>query len=81
MEQDKITMNDVFAFMVTYDITKSDDEVERQSIEECHHKKDWPILEEAIQTELNSLAKYEVFGSLVHTPKRFIRIRYKWVLY
>ena len=34
---------------------------------------------EAIQTELNSLEKREVFGLVVHTPKGVMCIEYKWV--
>ena len=34
---------------------------------------------EAIQTELNSLAKREVFGPVVHTPKGVIPVGYKWI--
>jgi hypothetical protein len=32
---------------------------------------------ETIQTELNSLAKREVFGLVVHTPKGVMLVRYK----
>jgi hypothetical protein len=31
----------------------------------------------AIQIELNSLAKCEVFGFVVHTPKGVMLVRYK----
>jgi hypothetical protein len=33
----------------------------------------------AIQTELNLLAKHEVFRHVVHTPKGIIPVGYKWV--
>jgi hypothetical protein len=34
---------------------------------------------EAIQTKLNSLAKHEVFGYVIHTPKGVMHIGYKRV--
>ena len=34
---------------------------------------------EAIQAELNSLSKREVFGLVVRTPKGIIPVGYKWV--
>jgi len=37
------------------------------------------VWKEAIQTELNSLAKREVFGSIVHTPKCVMPVGYKLV--
>jgi hypothetical protein len=36
-------------------------------------------VEKAIQKELNLLAKREVFGPIVHTPKSVMPVRYKWV--
>ena len=74
LERDKIIIDDVFAFKVAFDITKSDDEFEPQTIEECQHRNDWLMWKEAIQTKLNSLAKRKVFGPVVHTYKRVIPI-------
>ena len=34
---------------------------------------------EAIQAELNSLSKREVFGTIVRTPKGVMPVGYKWV--
>jgi hypothetical protein len=34
---------------------------------------------EAIQAKLNSLAKHEVFGPVVQTPKGVSPVGYKWV--
>ena len=57
--RNKIVINDVFEFKVAFGITRSDDEIEPQTVEECRHKNDWPIWKKAIQTELNSLAKHK----------------------
>ena len=40
---------------------------------------DWPKWKEAIQTELNSLTKQEVFGFVVQTPGNIKPDGYKWV--
>ena len=40
---------------------------------------DWPKWQEAIQSELNSLTKREVFGPVVQTPSDVKPIGYKWV--
>jgi hypothetical protein len=69
LDRNKIIINDIFAFKVAFGITKSDDEIEPQTVEECRHRNDWPMWKEAIQTELNSLKKREVFRPVVHTPK------------
>ncbi|KAJ9553648.1 hypothetical protein OSB04_017693 [Centaurea solstitialis] len=42
---------------------------EPKSVDECMHRKDWPKWKDAMQTELNSLTKREVFGTVVRTPE------------
>ena len=48
-------------------------------MEECRHRNDWPKWKEAMQAELNSLTKREVFGLVVQTPKNVKHVGYKWV--
>ena len=36
-------------------------------------------VEEAIQAELNSLSKHDVFGPVIQTPKGVMLVGYKWV--
>ena len=69
LDWNKIVIHKVFAFKVTFDITRSDDEIEPQTVKECRHRNDWPIWKESIQTELKSLVKREVFGPIVHKYK------------
>ena len=45
----------------------------------CQKRNDWPKWKETIQTELNSLAKQEVFGLVVQTPGNIKPVGYKWV--
>jgi len=79
LDQNKIVINDVFAFKVAFDITKNNDEIDPQTVEECWHKNDWLIWKETIQTELNSFAKHEVFELVVHAPKGVMLVGYRWV--
>ena len=46
---------------------------------ECRKMNDWPKWKQAIQIELNSLTKWEVFGPVVQTPGNIKPIGYKWV--
>ena len=43
------------------EIIDQSDDLEPRSIEECRQKIDWPKWKDAIQVELNSLSKREVF--------------------
>jgi hypothetical protein len=67
LDRNKIVVNNIFSFKVAFDITRSNDDIEPQSVEECRRRNDWPMWNEAIQAELNSLAKCEVFGPVVQT--------------
>ena len=49
-----------------------------QTIEEFQRKIDWPMWKEAIQAELNSLVKREVFGPIVQKPEGVMPVGYKW---
>ena len=55
------------------------EDLEPLSVEECRQRCDWLKWQEAIQSELNSLAKREVFGPVVQTPSGVKSIGYKWV--
>ena len=41
----KHVINNEFAFKVAFRITKSDDEIEQQTVEEYQHRNDFPIYE------------------------------------
>ena len=76
----KIVVNNVFSFKVAIDITESNDlELEPQSIEECRRRNDWLMWLEAIQIELNSLEKHEVFGLVVQTIEGVALVECNWV--
>ena len=63
--------------MITLDITRSNEESEPKSVEECRRRNDWPKWKAVIKTELNSLVKRDAFGPVVQTPKGVIFVRYK----
>jgi hypothetical protein len=67
LNRNKTVVNNIFSFKIAFNITKSNDDIELHSIEECRRRNYWPIWKEAIQAELNSLAKHEVFGPVVQT--------------
>ena len=66
LDRNKTVVDNIFSFKVALDITRSnDDKIEPQTVEECRRRNDWPIWKEAIQAELNSLVKREVFEPVV----------------
>ena len=72
-------MDNVFAYDVALNIMQGNKDLESLSVEECRQRRDWLKWQEAIQSELNSLAKREVFGPVVQTPSDVKPIGYKWV--
>ncbi|KAF7137709.1 hypothetical protein RHSIM_Rhsim07G0041900 [Rhododendron simsii] len=86
LDRNKTVVDNVFSFKVALTITRSNENItgsneesEPQTVEECRHRNDWPMWKGAIQAELNSLAKREVFGPVVETPEGIQPVGYKWV--
>ena len=69
----------VFAYNVATNIMQDNEDHEPQSVIECRQRNDKPKWQEAIQSELNSLAKREVFGPIVQTPNGIKPVGYKWI--
>ncbi|CAH9090012.1 unnamed protein product [Cuscuta epithymum] len=74
-----IDVNDIFSYAIATDIMNEHDDNEPKSIDECRRRNDWPKWNEAIQVELKSLEKRNVFGPIVHTPKGVKPVGFKWV--
>ncbi|KAL0323103.1 UNVERIFIED_CONTAM: Copia protein [Sesamum angustifolium] len=74
----EIKINDIFVYSVTVKIMDEDDN-DPQTMEECQHRNDWKSWKKAIQDELDSLNKREVFGPIIPTPKGVKPVGYKWV--
>ncbi|KAM2222834.1 hypothetical protein ACFXTI_016937 [Malus domestica] len=77
-DQNEIIIDDMFAFVVATEIILSDD-IEPRSVDECKQRQDWPKWKDAIQVELNSLERRNVFGPVVQTPPGVNTMGYKWV--
>ena len=77
-DRTKVVINEVFCFEVATKILKEDDDHEPRSVDESHSKHDWSKWKEAIQVELDSLAKRKVFGHVVPTPNDVKLVGYKW---
>ena len=78
-DRTKVVINEVFWFAVATKILKEDDDHEPHNVDEYRSKHDWSKWKEAIQVELNSLAKRKVFGLVVPTPNDVKPVSYKWV--
>ena len=74
-----IILENIFAFQEAMDIMRNDEDQEPQTVDECRKMNDWPKWKEVIQIELNSLAKWEVFGPIVQKPGNIKPVGYKWV--
>ena len=57
-------IDNIFTFQVAMDIMRNDEYQEPQIVNECRKMNDWQKWKETILTELNSLAKREVFGPI-----------------
>ena len=80
-DRNNIVINNIFVFQVASDIIRNDEDLEPRNVEECRHRNDWPKWKEAIQAELNSLTKWEVFGPIVQTPEDVKSVGYNGYLY
>ncbi|KAL5809036.1 hypothetical protein ACOSQ3_029727 [Xanthoceras sorbifolium] len=75
--REETIIDDIFSYTVATEIIN--DDYEPHGIDDCRQRHDWPKWKEAIQAELNSLAKREVFGPVVQTPEDIKPVGYKWV--
>ena len=75
--REETIINDVFSYTVATEIIN--DDYEPHNLDDCRQRSDWPKWKEAIQTELTSMAKREVFGSIIQTPENVKPVGYKWV--
>ena len=51
---------------------------EPKSMKECLKRSDWPKWKEAIEAELHSLNKREVFSKIIPTPHKVFPVGAKW---
>jgi hypothetical protein len=48
-DRNKIVVNNIFSFKFAIDITRSNDDIEPKTVEECRRRNDWSMWKEAIQ--------------------------------
>ena len=73
-----VVVDNIFVYNVALDIISKNEDSKRKSVEECWQRKDRFLSKEAIEVELNSLSKRQVFGSVVQTQEGVKPVRYKW---
>ncbi|KAK4383762.1 hypothetical protein Sango_2744600 [Sesamum angolense] len=71
-------MNDIFAYSVAVEIMDEDDN-DPQIWRNVKHRKDWKSWGKAIQDELDSLKKREVFEPITPTPKGVNPVAYRYL--
>ena len=77
--RNQIDVDNTFACNIALDILDDDVDHEPLSIGQCKQRNDWPKWKEAIEAELISLSKREVFRPIVRTPEGVKPVGYKWV--
>ncbi|KAM2216225.1 hypothetical protein ACFXTI_022739 [Malus domestica] len=76
--RNEMIVDNALAYAVAIEIMLSND-IEPCSVDECRRKTDWLNWKQAIQVELDSLAKRKVFGLVAHTSPHVKPVGYKWV--
>jgi hypothetical protein len=77
--RNNVNVDDVFAYKIALDIINDNEDHEPRSIKDCRQSENWPKWKDAIEAELNSLHKRQVFGPVVRTPEGVKPVGYKWV--
>ena len=72
-------VDEYFAYNVAFDIMMDPEDLAPKSVDECRRRKDWPKWKEAIEKELSSLNKHNIFAPVVLTPEGTKHVSYKWV--
>ena len=75
--RNNIVVDNIFSYNIAVEIMQQDEDLEPRSVNECRQRNDWPKWKEAIQVELTSLEKREVFGSIARTPEDVKPVGYK----
>ncbi|XP_070014741.1 uncharacterized protein [Nicotiana sylvestris] len=79
LNRSEIVVDNIFAYNVVLNIMEDSEDLESRSVEECRQISDRPKWQEAIRSELKSLAKREVFGPVVQTLTGIKPVGHKWV--
>ncbi|KAL1223093.1 Retrovirus-related Pol polyprotein from transposon TNT 1-94 [Cardamine amara subsp. amara] len=74
-----VDIDDIFAYKVALELMDITEDLEPTSILECTQRSGWIKWKEAINVELNSLRKRNVFGPIIRTPFDIKPVGHKWV--
>ena len=77
--RDKVIIDYALAYNLALEVIDKNEDQEPHSVKECKERKDWPKWNYAIQAELNSLTKREVFRPVTRIPNGVKPVGYKWV--
>ena len=72
-------IDNIFDYNVAIEIMQQGEDFEPKSVHECRQRNDWPKWKDAIQVELASLEKCEVFCPIIRTHEGIKLVGYKWV--
>lgn len=64
---------------VAMGLVDDDEEPDPQSMEECRKSLHWKEWREAIDSEMKSLLKRNVFGPIQETPENVVLVGYRWI--
>ena len=78
-DRNNFDVTNIFAFQVALDIIQNNDDPEPQNTNEYRQRNDWLKWKGAMQAELHSLIKRDVFGPIVQTPASIKPVGNKWV--
>ena len=79
MDRSTTLIDDAFSFQLAMDFISNDEDHEPQNMNECRRRNDWLKWKESIQINIKSLAKREVSGPKVQTPKDIKPVGYQWI--
>jgi hypothetical protein len=71
-----VNLDDAFCFHISQHL---DDDCDPTIVVEARSRSDWPMQEEAMRSELESLKSRKVFSPVEITPKRVNPVDCKWV--
>ena len=74
-----IVIDNIFAYNVSIDIMRQDEDFEPKFVHKCRQRNNCTKWKDAIQVELTSLEKREVFKPIIQTPEGIKPVGDKWI--
>ena len=73
------SIDEIFSYTIACEIINNKDDPEPKSVMECQNRHDWIKWKDAMQAELDSLNKRNIFRPIIPIPKTVKPVGYKWV--